>query len=208
MPNQAHDPWNAAVYEIAEIGRWLSLKKSHVSRWLGRRTHCASCIDLIDLLFAKPFMDYGLSLRHLRAALSEISDLIGSDHFATKEFFTDGHGLFLRVHSFGTAILRLLSDGQWIATDEILRTAACIEFDSSSGLAVRWYPKGNNGLIVIDPCIAYGRPTIDGRAVATADVHASFEAEQRNIDSVCERFHLNSQEIEAAISFEEKLEQE
>ena len=207
MPNQANDPWNAAVYETVDVGRWVRLKKSYVSRWLGRGTRCASFLDLIDLLFAKPFLDYGLRLHHLHAALSEISDLFGSDHFAAKEFFTDGHGLFLRTRSFGTAILKLLSDGHWIATNEILRAADFIDFDSASGLAVRWYPEGHSGLIVVDPCIACGRPTIDGRAVASADVYASFEAEQRNLTSVCERFHLNAQEAEAAIAFEEQLEQ-
>ena len=204
VADQAADPQDAAVYEAAEVGRWVGLKPSQVRRWVGRKTSRASFLDLIDLLFAKPFLDRGLRLRHLHAALGEAEKLLGADHFASREFFTDGHGLFLRAHTYGEALLSLLSDGEWVAADGVLQVAERIDFDAASGRAERWYPAGIDGLIVIDPYVACGRPTIDGRGVATGEVYASFVAERRSVTPVCARFALDAREVEAAVAFEER----
>lgn len=208
VADQAADPWEAAVYEAAEVGRWTGLRPSLVRRWLRpgpsgqRRTH-ASFLDLIDLLFARPFLARGLRLRQLRAALDEVGHLIGIDHFASRDFFTDGHGIFLRTRTYGGAILKLLSNGQWVADDDVLDVAGSIDFDDGSGLAERWYPSGIDGLIAIDPLVAEGRPAIDGRTVSTADAHAAFVSEGRSVAGACARLGLGADEVEAAVLFEE-----
>ena len=209
VADQAADPWEAAVYEAAEVGRWAGLRPSLVRRWLrsapsGERSGHASFLDLIDLLFAGPFLARGLRLRQLRAALDEAGHLLGTGHFAERDFFTDGHGIFLRTRTYGDAILRLLSDGQWIAADDIADVAGSIDFDEGSGLAERWYPSGIDGLIVIDPLVADGRPAIDGRTVSTADVHAAFVDGGRSVASACARLGLDPGEVEAAVLFEEQ----
>ena len=207
--DQAADPWDTAVYDATEVGRWAEIRPSLVRRWLrsapsGARRSRASFLDLIDLLFAAPFLARGLRLRQLRAALDEADHLLGVDHFATRDFFTDGHGMFLSTRTYGDAVLRLLSDGQWIAADDILGIAGSIDFDDGSGLAERWYPSGIDGLIVIDPCIAGGRPAIDGRAVSTADVHAAYLDEGRSVAATGARVGLDADEVEAAVLFEEQ----
>ena len=207
--DQAADPWDAAVYEAAEVGRWAGLRPSLVRRWLrsapsGQRRARASFLDLIDLLFAGPFLSRGLRLRQFRAALDEAGHLLGVDHYASRDFFTDGHGIFLRTRTYGDAMLRLLSDGRWIAADDIVDIAGSIEFDAGSGVAERWYPSGVDGLIVVDPLVAGGRPAIDGRAVSTADVHAAFTDEGRSVAGVRARLGLSTGEVEAAVLFEER----
>ena len=206
VADQAADPWEAPIYEAAEVGRWAGLRPSLVRRWLraaGRGPH-ASFLDLIDLLFAGPFLARGLRLRQLRAALDEAGHLLGIDHFASRDFFTDGHGIFLRTRTYGNAILRLLSDGQWVAADDIVDLSGSIDFDEGSGLAERWYPSGIDGLIVIDPLMAGGRPSIDGRSVSTADVHAAFVDGGRSVASARARLGLDTGEVEAAVLFEEQ----
>ena len=209
VADQATDPWEAAVYKAAEVGHWTRIRPSLVKRWLRstpssqRRTR-ASFLDLIDLLFAGPFLARGLRLRQLRAALDEAGSLLGINHFASRDLFTDGHGIFLRTHTYGDAVLRLLSDSLWIAADDILDVSSRIDFDAGSGLAERWYPCGMDGLIVIDPCIAHGRPAIDGRSVATATVYSAFVNEGRSVTSACACLGLDTREVESAVLFEEQ----
>ncbi len=208
VADQAADPWNAAVYEAAEVGRWVGMKPSRVRQWLrmgefGQKSAHASFLDLIDLLFVTPFVARGLRLRQLRAALDEAGHLLGVGHYASRDFFSDGHGVFLRTHTYGDAILRLLSDGQWIAGDDVLDIAGRIDFDEGSGLAERWYPSGMDGLIVIDPLVAAGRPAIDSRTVSTADVHAAFVNEGRSVAGASDLLGLDTEEVEAAVLFEE-----
>ena len=209
VADQAADPWRAAVYEAADVGRWTGLKPSHVRRWLrmgaaGQARTRASFLDLIDLLFVTPFLARGLKLRQLRAALDEAGHLLGTDHYASRDFFTDGHGVFLRTRTYGDAVLRLLSDGRWIAADDIVDISGTIEFDAGSGVAERWYPSGVDGLIVIDPLVAGGRPAIDGRAVPTAEAHAAFRATGRSLADAGARLDLDTAEVEAAVLFEER----
>ena len=40
------------------------------------------------------------------------------------------------------------------------------QFDYEDGCALRWYPRGRDGLVVVDPRIAFGAPTIAGTGVA------------------------------------------
>ena len=208
VTDQAADPREAAVYEAAEVGRWVGLKPSQVRRWLrigtsGQRSTHASFLDLVDVLFVTPFLARGLRLRQLRAALDEAGNLLGVDHYASRDFFTDGHGVFLRTRTYGDAILRLLTNGQWTAAADIIDIAASIEFDDGSGAAERWYPCGMDGLVVIDPCLVGGRPSVDGRVVPTAEVHAAFVDEGRSVGAACARLGLDAGEVEAAVLFEE-----
>ena len=209
VADQAADPWEAAVYGAAEVGRWVGLKPSRVRRWLrmgasGQRSTHASFLDLIDLLFVTPFLARGLRLRQLRAALDEAGHLLGVDHYASRDFFTDGHGVFLRTRTYGDDMLKLLSDGRWVADEDVQDIAGSIEFDDGSGLAERWYPSGIDGMIVVDPIVANGRPAIDGRAVSTADVHAAFTDEGRSVADAGARLGLSAGEVEAAVLFEER----
>ena len=209
VTDQAADPWEAAVYEAAEVGRWAGQKPSRVRRWLrmgtsGRRSTHASFLDLIDVLFVTPFLARGLRLRQLRAALDEAGHLLGVDHYASRDFFTDGHGIFLSTRTYGDAVLRLLSGGRWVAAEDIVDIGAGIEFDAGSGAAERWYPCGPDGLVVIDPCLAGGRPSVDGRAMPTAEVHAAFMDHGRSVAAACARLGLDAGEVEAAVLFEER----
>ena len=208
MTDKATDPREALVYEATEIGRWVGCRPSLVRRWLrstlsGQRGSPASFLNLIDLLFAQPFLSCGLRFKHLRAALDEAGCLLGIDHFALRDFFTAGHGIFLRPHTYGNSILRLLSDGQWIPSDEIVTISNSIDFDEVTGLAERGYPHGRNGLIVIDPFTVGGRPSIDSRCVSTANIYSIFIGQRRSMNRTCALLGLDTDEVEAAVVFEE-----
>ena len=224
---QSRPEWDLAAYPAAEAARLVGLSPTRVRRWLRgyeytyaaevhrqrpvirqrgtAGTTYASFLDLVDLLFVKRFLDHGLSLQKVRKALDEANRILGTDHFARQRFFTEGRSVYLQVQDEGDAILELLSGGQWVIASIIRELAKQIEFDSPSGLARRWYPMGSDGLVVLDPLVSFGRPTIARRGVATANVYDFYVAERRHFDPVCSWMGLDRSEVEAAVSFEERL---
>ncbi|HEX9732148.1 MAG TPA: hypothetical protein VGG06_09205 [Thermoanaerobaculia bacterium] len=216
-----------AAYPAAEIARLSGLSQARVRRWLRgyeysyadevrrqrpvirrkgtKSTTYASFLDLIDLLFVKRFLDHGVSLQKVRRALDEAAQILGTDHFARKTFFTDGRNIYLEMKEKGEAILQLLAGGQWVIAPIIQQLAHQIEFASPSGVAYRWYPMGSDGLVVLDPTISFGRPTLRGRGVATSTVYDFYVAENENLEAACSWMDLEKKEVEAVVEFEERI---
>ncbi len=217
------------TYNASEAARLADLKPDRVRRWLrgysyshaggvhrqepvirrpGQRATAkyASFLELVDLLFVKEFLNEGISLQQLRRALYEAADLLGVTHFARQVFFTEGRRIHLEVgQKGGKALLQLLSGGQWVIAPVILELAKRIDFEETSQLATRWYPRGRTGRIVLDPAIAFGQPTIAGHGIATANVFDLYQAEGGDIDAVCNWWGLSRDEAEAAVEFERGL---
>ena len=223
---------DCAIYPAAEAARLIDVTPTRVRRWLqgyqypsasprgdsevvrqspvvrrqgvADRTY-ASFLELIDLLFVKQFLDKGITLQKLRKALEEAAHIFGIQHFARETFFTDGRGIYLEVKEQGRAIMELLSGGHWIIASVIKQLADQIGFHETTGLAQRWFPEGRSVPIVIDPSVSFGRPSIVGRGIATANVYDFFLAENRRIPRVCSWMGLDQKEVKAAVAFEERL---
>jgi uncharacterized protein (DUF433 family)/DNA-binding transcriptional MerR regulator len=225
--NMGEPRWDRATYPAAEVGRLVGLHPSRVRRWLrgykyhydsevhhqdpvvsrthdGPRTY-ASFLDLVDLLFVKGFLDHGLSLQRVRKALEEATRILGTAHFARKSFFTDGRDIYLQVKEAGDDILELLSGGQWVIAPVIMELAEQIDFEAPSGLARRWYPLGPKEPVVLDPSVSFGRPSVEGTGIATANVFDFFRAEGEDLGATMKWLELEAHQVEAAVQFERKL---
>jgi DNA-binding transcriptional MerR regulator/uncharacterized protein (DUF433 family) len=222
-----HPRWDLPTYSAAEAGRLVGLHPSRIRRWLrgydyryaanvryqrpvirrrgARLGTYASFLDLIDLLFVKRFLDHGVSLQRIRRALDEASEILGTDHFARSNFFTDGREIYVEVREQGDAILQLLSGGQRVIAPLIRKLAEQIEFDGETGLARRWYPLGPGTRVVLDPCIAFGHPALLGRRTLTANVYDFYRAERCSLERTCEWLELDPEEVRAAVAFEERI---
>jgi len=219
-----YDPLEAPIYYPAEVARFVKIHPSRVHRWLKGYEYTyesyrkkqkpiikvipknyASFLDLVDLLFVKRFLDYGISLQKLRKALEEAKEILGTDHFARESFFTDGKYICLQVRDKGDAILELLSGGQWVISNIIKQLAHQIDFDQITALACRWFPLEKNRLVVLDPNRSFGRPIIERTGVPTETIYNLYLAEKKKIKPVCNWMSLSYDEVEAAIKFEEYL---
>ncbi len=227
---------DARTYSLAMAARLTGLHPKRVARWLEgyeyaykvsagptrhgqqgplvrrpatRGTTYASFLDLIDLLFVKEFLNCGISLQRIRVALREASELLDTDHFAMRTFFTDGHGIYLQLLDIGPAkasgILELMTGGQWVIAPVIQTLATRIDFHEQAGFAQRWHPRGRDGLIVVDPRISFGRPSIVGRGIATENVYDFYVGEQEQVEPVCRWMGLEAREVEAAVAFEQQM---
>ncbi|KAA0266377.1 MAG: DUF433 domain-containing protein [Anaerolineales bacterium] len=167
----------------------------------------ASFLDLIDLLFVKRFIERGFTLQFLRNALEEARELLGSPHFARNKFFTSGRHLILELESESKYMIELMTGGQSAISQIVEQLDDKIDFEDVTGFgfATRWYPKGRRGLVVIDPQIAFGRPTIMGRGVATESIYDLYLGENKKIERVSHWYNIPAPEIRAAVNFQSGL---
>ena len=167
----------------------------------------ASFLDLIDLLFVKQFLEHGISLQKIRKALSEAERLLGGHHFAQSSFFTNGKNIYLQIknETGADALLELLSGGQWVIAEFIKELAQQIDFDEPTGFARRWFPLGPDGLVVLDPKISFGKPTIIGKNISTENIHDFYLGERENVRNVCNWLNVIPDEVNAAVRFESRL---
>jgi hypothetical protein len=157
------------------------------------------------LLFAKIFLDHGFSLQKIRQALTEVEHIMGDRHFARQNFFLDEKNIYLKVKESGDAILQLLSKGQWAIPEVIKQTADEIEFDIETGFARKWYPPGYGGLIVLDPNVAFGAPSLLKRGIPTSNVYDLYLAEGEEPYPVCSWLEIEEREVATAVQFEQHL---
>jgi len=219
--------WDLPLYPAAEVGRLVGLNSARIRRWLEgykykykeavhrqspvihRRetvdTSYASFYELIDLLFVKSFINHGFSLQKVRSAFNEASDILETDHFSRQCFFTSGNNIYLKVKESGNAILELLSGGQWVIAPIIEQLATQIDFDDSTELARRWFPPGFNRLIVLDPLVSFGSPSIFGKGITTLNAYDFYIAENENINRLCKWMDIKQKEAQAAVDFEKNL---
>jgi len=166
----------------------------------------ASFLDLVDLLFVKEFLKRGFSLQYLRRALAEAKEYLGTPHFARSEFYTSGSEIILRLPKDGNMIA-LMTHGQIAIPEIIKKLSNKLDFENVTefGLARRWYPKGKKGLIVIDPQISFGRPTLIGYNVATSNIYDLYLGEKEKIGPVSDWFKIPVPKIKTAVQFEHSL---
>lgn len=221
--------YNAPLYYSAEVSRLVRISTPRVHRWLEGynysyesklvsqppvvqkqcedvpRSSYASFNDLVDLLFIKHFLEHGLSLQKLRKALKEAEQILGTSHFIHQSFYTDGKNICLRVKEKGDAILELLTGGQWVIKEFIEQLAHQIVFDDATKLARRWFPPDGDQLVVLDPLVAFGKPTIWKKGITTENVYGLYVAEGEKVQSICDWMDLEPKEVNAAAKFESRL---
>ena len=225
--------WEIPIYNPTYAGHLVNLSIGRVKRWLQGYEYAyqtgpdnkkklghkgpvisrsesdlptyASFLDLIDLLFVKQFLKHGISLQKIRKALNEAENLLCGHHFAQRNFFTDGNKIYMKIKDKADALLELLSGGHWVIADFIIDLSYQIDFDEPTGFAKRWFPFGTDGLIVLDPAISFGNPTIIGKNISTENVYDFYLGEDKNTNEVCNWLNLNPDEVNAAINFETRL---
>lgn len=128
--------------------------------------------------------------------------------FARETFFTDGHNIYLKLVELGPqkaqGIMQLMTGGQWTIVPVIQQLAEMIDFHQATGYASRWFPSGRDGLVVVDPLVSFGRPSVLSHGIATENVYDFYIAEQR-LEQVSTWLGLKPTEVIAAVEFEQKM---
>lgn len=148
--------------------------------------------------------EHHVPLPKVRSALDYVRRHFGSKHpLAEQKFETDGVNLFV---SRFDALISASESGQLTIRELIKAHLRRIEHDAS-GLAARLYPFTRQGdleqpkIVVIDPLISFGRPTIAGTGVSTSAVAERYKAGD-SMDELAEDYGCQRAEVEEAVRCE------
>lgn len=214
------------VYSVAQAARLAKTSPWNVRRWMlgddrpghgmkpvfGPRDHGAgplmlSFLELAELVVVARYRQGSgrrIPLQRLRAAHEYAQRVLQIPFpFASGLFKVEGGHImydFEQEHPDGGR-QRIAVDvgGRFVLPIEFHDAFDLFDFDPSDGkLAARWYPKGRDRPIVVDPEYAAGQPAISGRNIRAASILARWN-EGWTIAEIADDFALDQQTVEAAI---------
>jgi uncharacterized protein (DUF433 family) len=146
-----------------------------------------------------------IPLPKIRKGLKYLRGELGTNRpLLTQKFLTDGLDLFVE-HS--GLLLNVTREGQLPFREMVERFLKRIERDPT-GTPIKLYPfsrhagKDDEKKIVIDPSIAFGRPTLVGTAIPTANIFERFLAGEP-VEDLAQDFSVDKSLVEEAIRCEQ-----
>tara|TARA_R110000787_G_scaffold24088_5_gene68624 strand:- start:390 stop:1079 length:690 start_codon:yes stop_codon:yes gene_type:complete len=220
--NSYTDPLLAGFFSIPEAARLVGVSPNLVRGWLNgyansrsgpvvdrdfEGTRTVSFLDLMELRFIAVFRAQKVSMPTLRIAAENARRDWSVNHplaLSGEKYVTDRRKVFERVaKENGDEAAWDMVSGQGELWDTIEQTIAKgVTFDPKTYLAKLWRPRpAEFPRIVIDPHVAFGRPTIEGTKVPTAALFRQWKAEG-NKERVAKWFDVPSDMVAMAIEYE------
>ena len=217
------------IYTVSEASRLARVSSRRIRRWLrgyefkvklGRHRSPAvwnSQLDPIDSAMALGFLDLleircvdafisaGVSWKTLRQVHDQARELVGNSHpFCTNRFATDGQTIFMEFQGKNSEVtLWDMKDVQRVF-DRIIRPfLKDIEFDNSK-IPSRWWPRGKNHQVALDPRRSFGQPIIFREGIPTQILARSVRAND-SVKEVARWFQIESKSVREAVDFEDAL---
>jgi len=220
-----NDPLLAGFYTHRRAAQLLGMENSHrLKGWLdgwangatpiihrdfeGSRT--VSFLDLIEARFVEHFRKQGVSLQTLRRAAERARCEWDVPHpFALSNvvYLTDRRKIFGQVaEEGGDRVTWDLATNQLEMWDAIERIFAHgVTFSPRSAIAELWHPLQRECPdVVINPRVAFGRPSIGEEGIPTAAVFRLWKVEG-NRGRVASWFHVPESYVEQSIDFEIRM---
>jgi uncharacterized protein (DUF433 family) len=200
------------------IRRWLrgyrytSRKKSYESPalWHGQwepidQSLALGFLDLIEIRFVDAFLQAGVTWTMLRRAREKAHAMFKVSHpFCTQHFMTDGREIFVELHrETGEASLVEIVKRQQVFAQIVKPFLKELEFEEQSGV-IRWWPLGDNRLVVLDPTRNFGRPIVSSHGVPTEALAGAVKS-SGSISEVTRWFEVAEREVRDAVEYEQRL---
>jgi uncharacterized protein (DUF433 family) len=175
------EPWRRRLYlpayNITEAAKYVGESPQLIANWFYRETQLGvalpgkergkplSYLQLIEVAVVSIFRKLGIPLQSIRKARQYLAQNFNSEHpFSEWKFKTEGFHVLLDLQQFDVdANMKLIvaDKGGQLAWEQIMEDRL-LEFDYEYELALKWHLAGRQSLVVIDPRIAFGAPTVSG----------------------------------------------
>ena len=231
-PSTPRGALGVGIYPAGEAARLAQLEPQRLRRWVAgysfrgrtgeRRSSTPvfknearhdgqhlvlSFLDLIEARFVKVFLDHGVSLHTIRIVAQEAEVMFKTTHpFCVKKFETDGETILARLRderAEGGERLLDLKRKHFVFPAVFNPLLKTLDY-GTDGDAVRWWPRGKETPVVLDPKRAFGAAIVERSCVPTRalfDAHTSGETPE----SIAKWFRVDLDEVRAAIAFEKSL---
>jgi uncharacterized protein (DUF433 family) len=162
-------------------------------------------LDLLEIRAVDAFISAGVSWKDLRRIHSEARRWLGTTHpFCTNRFATDGHTVFMELREENHGVMLWdMRDVQRVFDKVIRPFLKNVEFDNGK-VPRRWWPRGKNRQVALDPRRSFGHPIIFREGIATNILARSAQAND-SIEEVARWFQISPASVREAIDFEQAL---
>lgn len=220
------DTLDFPIYGISEAAGYLHMPPATLRSWTVGRTYQTRegpayfdpLIDLPDPTGARLSFSnlveahvlralrtrHEVSIRSVRQALSYAEDKLGLERLLLREEILAAAGdIFLERYG---QLINLSKSGQ-LAVRKLLESHLERVDRGKEGLPARLYPflptdfASSSRLIVIDPRVSYGRPTIVERGISTEAIVRRIDAGEA-VPDLAEDYGLTQDQIETAVLYE------
>lgn len=143
----------------------------------------------------------------VRLAHINAKELLGLEYpFAHAHLVAIGGHIvhYIRNNDAKASFQALDSPDQWSLPGMVVVREVSREIDYIDDLAARWWPGGKASLIVVDPRISAGVPTVAGRGVTAAAIYARLYKAREPVEFIMKDFRLNREQVDAAINYCER----
>jgi uncharacterized protein (DUF433 family) len=218
----SQDPLLSGFFSIADAARLLQVSQPSIRGWLNgyanseagpvierdfAETRTVSFLDLMELRFIAFFRSQKVSMPTLRRAAERARQEWHAHHplaLSSSRYVTDRKSIFARsAEETGDQVTWDMATGQhemWETIEQTIETG--VVFDPSTYLAMSWHPRPDQfSNVIIDPRIAFGRPTVEGTGVPTSALFRQWKAEGRK-DPVAKWFQVPVEAVTTAVGYE------
>lgn len=204
-------------YSVSEAARYAQTPRSSVSYWHyspgpgpllpGKAEHDRlSYLQLVEVAFVAGFRRCGVKLPAIRRARAYLCERFQTDYpFAFHKFMTDGVHVLVDLEKWekdeaGPTARRVIvtDEGGQLAWHRILADRFK-EFVYEDSLALKWFVRGKESPILIDPRVAFGTPSV--RGVPTWAIKESWKAGE-SLEGIQGNYQIPENEIRVALEFE------
>lgn len=177
-------------------------KKRRTSPMFGNSSHPRAALTFLDLVEAHMLhlvrKGYGIPMKNFRAAMEYLRGIGGDTHFlAHQDFVHDKKHLYLKADR---KLISLSERGQHVNTVVISDGLKQLMY-GEDGYADRFFPLiggKQQQVVMINPVIGYGQPTITRLGVNISAISSRFEAGEHLADLASD-YGATNEELEEAL---------
>ncbi|MDQ7839472.1 MAG: hypothetical protein RDU83_00420 [bacterium] len=208
--------------KTAKLRRWVSeyayemrnvqyYHRPIIQRFFGDGDQPIVFLELVELLFVRLFRREGVSMQTIRKAARSAAQLFETPYpFAVKRFDTDGKRIFATLLQSARAeespdrrFIEELGKGQLVF--ESVASLFFRKLDFGYAEALRYWPLGREGRIVLDPERSFGKPIDAQTGVPTRALHDAVYTGGERPEVVAEWFDVPLVAVKTAVAYEDSL---